>query len=767
MSERYNIPLFIDPCPDTNFSHFEVYRAPELAIIGVSQINKTFTIEGKFASWYDVGDELVVSLSTGNDGSYTVTSAGDDGFGNTFLIVAEAIPSAVADGLIKQTLLRQLAIKSSSTSFEDKGLPAGFYYYVIYAVDKEENYSDPSQIIIKSAPEDVNPPATPTGLTIRRSDDLLSMELYWNANTEEDLKGYIIYRSFDGLTYDVIALLGSTANNYKDSRIPPQMDTDSNTTPVIYAVSALNKSFLESIPAGPTTPLEVPILSGLRAIIDYLSLNVYWNVNLPEDGITDYDIYYREVGTVPWILAGSVPYPQMSFRIDGPLVSDTTYEVGVVVKPYTGATAYLQPLPIPITIPFYDSDTTRPTSPEFLEADMDPENNRMFLAWKRIKIDNDFLQYQIWMGKLFDIIAVDQVAKTFTIDGHAFDYLYPGGESLQVTDSTTGNNGIYTIIDVTPGGGITTVIQVNEAIASPIADGKLFQPLLDGVTTQNNYTLIDMRRYFAREDAPVDRAFMLIVTAVDRSGNQSIPYLTTYLREYWMSQDETGPAWIDFIRTINSGLFKEHDGTDMAVTPYAQFYLQWNDIGRVAKHFRRYIVFETTRVDPTVPWGNPAVGGVPLFDFDDDTQIRGFTTDNTFQVYNHDLARGFRTLESGPSYTNRAIVAINTVFKLFGVGDDQRGHFRIGDTLRVYGQLLGDDGDYTIVGVSYSSGTTYIEVSRVIASGSVAGFCFDVQLDKSKWYTILAEDWFGDRYPGTLAPVPVPPLPPYPFRRLL
>jgi len=770
---------------------------------------KTFTIEGRFASWYDVGDELEVAISTGNDGTYTVVSVSEL-TGNTVITVAEAVPSAVADGLIKQKLLKQLAIKTSATAFEDKGLPAGFYYYVVYAVDKSGNYSNPSNLIIKTAPENIIAPAQPTGLTVQRTDDLRAMDIFWNANTEEDLKGYIVYRSFDGLTYDVIALQGSTSNNYKDTRIPAKMDTDSNTTPVIYAVSAYNKSFIESVPAGPTTPLEVPILAGLRGIIDYLAINVYWDYNKPEDGITAYELYYRKVGDVSWTFVGTANYPQTGYRIGGPLLEGETYEIGIVVQPYTGTTAYLQPLPIPISIPIFEKDTTRPISPEWLEADLDPENNRMFISWRRIKIDDDFLHYAIWMGRPFDIIAVDTVAKTFTVNGLGAEF-FSIGEYIQVM-YIPGNSGIYSIKAVSsllsPE---RTVIEVNETIPSAAAGGQLFQLLLDGTTTQNNWTLRNMRRYFARESAslsfpitgvntgtkkftisglwtyffaagysitvlgstgndrvytvvgsavvsgnteievseviasavadgtiyvslPSNRAFILAVTAVDRAGNSSILASTAFLTEYWMSQDIMGPTWLDVIRTINSGLFNEHDGSSMAVTPFAQFYLQWNDIGRVGKHFRRYIVFETVDLNPST--------GIPLLDFDDDTQIRGFTGDNTFVIHNRDLLRGFSTTTS-----ERVITSSVPASKTFDVFGDQRGHFRPGDTLVVYGST-GYDGTYTISTVSFAVSSTTVTVVEPVTAGS-GGSMYDEGLDKLKWYAVIAEDWFGDRYAGS------------------
>ena len=809
MRERYDIELHVDPSPITDFSHFEIYRSPELPIIAVATGTKKFTIEGKFGSWYDIGDELIVSLSTGNNGTYTVVSVLEVS-GDTVITVAETIPSAIADGLIRQALLKQLAVKTSSTSFQDKGLPEGYFYYVVFAVDKNNNYSEPSDIILKSAPENLIPPGMPTGLTVKRTDDLLAMDIFWNANTETDLKGYILYRSFDGLLYEPIALLGPTSNSYKDNKIPAGMDTDSSTTPVIYAVSAINKSLVEGTPAGPTTPFPVPIVTGLRGIIDFLSINVYWDRNKPEDGIDSYDVIFRQLGTTTWILAGTATYPEFSFRIDGPLTKATTYEIGIIVRPHTGAIDYYQPLSVPISIPNYEADTTRPTSPEFLENDLDPQNNRMFMSWRRVGVDDDFLRFDVWWGKPCDIVDANPASKEFTIMGYQTDF-FTDGEYLQVRGSS-GNDSIYTIDTVTVSPfPQRTIIRVVQNIPSATPGGELFQLILDGTTTQNNWTYRNWRTYFSKDPVslsfaitalnqpsrifyiaglwayffktgssfvvlgstgndktytvssatngastttiivnesipsavadgtiyyttPTTRAFIIAVTATDRTGNQSILKSTAYLTDYWMSQDMKGPAWIDVVRAINSGLFNEHNGTSMAVTPYAQFYIQWNDSGRNAKHFRRYVIFESIDLEPST--------GAPVFDFSDESQIRGFTSDNTFTVQDNYTLRGFTTTDS-----ERTIVAANPGAKTFYVSEDQRGHFRPGNSVIVYGSS-GYDETYTIQSVSYSTPQTAIVVTGTVAAGA-GGRIYDSILDKTKWYVVAAEDWFGDRYLGT------------------
>lgn len=78
----YNIPTIVGVIPGTG---------------GSPDANGAFTVMGHFIM--SAGREFEVRLSTGNDGFYTVVSSTyDTGLGRTTIAVAEAVPSAVADG---------------------------------------------------------------------------------------------------------------------------------------------------------------------------------------------------------------------------------------------------------------------------------------------------------------------------------------------------------------------------------------------------------------------------------------------------------------------------------------------------------------------------------------------------------------------------------------------------------------------------------------------------------------------------------------------
>lgn len=69
----------------------------DVNITAVNQGTKTFTIAGDYSKKIQVGDEVTVSGSTGNDGDYTAVSATFSS-PNTDVVVEEAIPDGTADG---------------------------------------------------------------------------------------------------------------------------------------------------------------------------------------------------------------------------------------------------------------------------------------------------------------------------------------------------------------------------------------------------------------------------------------------------------------------------------------------------------------------------------------------------------------------------------------------------------------------------------------------------------------------------------------------
>ena len=84
----------------------------------------------------------------------------------------------------------------SATNFEDRNFKFGSEYsYAIRTVSqgKESAIESPGSGEVSLIPRDTFPPATPTSVTGAAATGIVS--LFWPANGERDLKGYIIYRA--------------------------------------------------------------------------------------------------------------------------------------------------------------------------------------------------------------------------------------------------------------------------------------------------------------------------------------------------------------------------------------------------------------------------------------------------------------------------------------------------------------------------------------------------------------------------------------------
>ncbi|MGW1550926.1 PA14 domain-containing protein [Streptomyces sp. NPDC002346] len=106
--------------------------------------------------------------------------------------------------------------------------PAGglTYHYVIKAYDNSGRESVPSATVeVTTLARDVTPPAPVTGLTAKATE--YGIELHWNANTEPDLKRYVVYRGelIDGederVCYGTSSeYLDAATTSYTDERLP-------------------------------------------------------------------------------------------------------------------------------------------------------------------------------------------------------------------------------------------------------------------------------------------------------------------------------------------------------------------------------------------------------------------------------------------------------------------------------------------------------------------------------------------------------------------
>jgi len=332
----HDIGLVWDEIEDLDFDHFEVWRAEHLPITGVVHGSKLFSISGYYGSWYRVGETIEVDRNPDplNNKDYViaaVTEAGD----LTVIEVTSTIHSSTPGGFIGSKLITaqdQLAASTKKGYYKDRSMPVGYYDYVIYSIDTNGNYSDPTPVVTKWAPSDITPPPTPTGLMGTRSANYSSVELNWNDMEQYDLKGYIIRRTLNpyGTTpiWETIAITGS--NSYTDNDIPRGYDSYYRLTDVQYTVEAYDQD--GNIGSAITTGIfEIPIIQGVTVSLDYLSLNIYWDKVLPEISTEAVACLLRIKGSGNWIFMGVSEWPKNFFRIAVDLLPNTDYELTLAV----------------------------------------------------------------------------------------------------------------------------------------------------------------------------------------------------------------------------------------------------------------------------------------------------------------------------------------------------------------------------------------------------------------------------------------------------
>lgn len=669
-----------------NFTDKNLPESPAVVILsataGAEDTGK-FTFVGDLTASFPTDSYFIVRRSTGNDATYKVKTATFSG-GNTDVKPYGGVTSGVDDGYAYWP-----------------------YYYYVTSVDKEGNESAPSSTIVKTSPTDVIAPATPVGLTARRLEDYSGVQLFWQENTEDDLKGYVVYRTYDGVTYHIATILSN--NTYKDDDIPRGVDPLFDATYVAYAVAAYDKSGNIGVSTSVTGFFTIPAIRGLRHSIDFLSLNVSWTEPLPEDNISGVAVWYKKKVDTDWTLAGIVDWPTSRLFIDGPLDKGTEYDLAIgtyisstypietidqgnkkfvvsndhvaefpagavlvvtgsiandgqytivsttltggdthivvaesIPSPLISGSVYCFTLQVPVdrvVVPDYDTDIVPPTDPWALYGRADPQNDRIFLSWSRVFIDDDFLRYEI------------------------------------LTLETGG------------------------------------QYVLHGTSRDNNYILNDAS-FHTRPD---DQVYCK-VRAVDRSGNISgeSSFIVTYYSIDIDTSNDFRPQW---------ATYTEDYFTSFKHASMRKYSLAWNDAAELALFFRRYVIYVAQKANVT-PYAD-------RFDLDGE-EILAVISSNQFT---------YSTFQD----ENKAITDVSDPNNWIEVSGNWTGLFLPGDKI-VISSSTGNDGTWTIDTVSYQSGS---DETRITVVENLPSAVVDGQVDA---YAILiwlgVEDWFGATYMG-------------------
>ncbi len=205
----------------------------------------------------------------------------------------------------------------TQTNYNDLNLTDGRYKYKVTAVDYYGFESVPSDEI-QATIGDVVPPNAPQNLVAVASDS--NVILNWDANTEQDLAGYAVYRQngADWIRLNGDALIST--NNYTDTGL-------ANGT-YIYRVTAIDMVNNESLPSNEAqavvyiAPPQPPINLSISLLQDG-SLNAMWSYSgqLP----SGYNLYRSTISGGPYVKVNDNLIIANSFSDVKNLTKNTTY----------------------------------------------------------------------------------------------------------------------------------------------------------------------------------------------------------------------------------------------------------------------------------------------------------------------------------------------------------------------------------------------------------------------------------------------------------
>ena len=169
----------------------------------------------------------------------------------------------------------------TDTVYIDKDLKAGYYYYIIAAVDSAGNEGKSAKMLAEV--HDITPPAMPMHVIAKA--DTGRIRLQWDANTEADLLGYQVYRTVDKDLKDYYVLLNAVPLTY-----PLFFDTlpRNARNKFLYKITAVDSSlnrseYTQAVKAHmpDVTPPVQPVIIGANAKGDYLMID--WIPNKEPD----------------------------------------------------------------------------------------------------------------------------------------------------------------------------------------------------------------------------------------------------------------------------------------------------------------------------------------------------------------------------------------------------------------------------------------------------------------------------------------------------
>lgn len=197
--------------------------------------------------------------------------------------------SRLSDGPFER--VNVISLNKISTSYIDSVTAPGPYYYYVASHDEFGNEGN-SRLVFEEV-ADVQPPAIPQALSIESDTALL--KLSWQANTESDLQGYMIYRTVGANKRGNFVLLN--ADPIKENQFEQPLPKNVKST-FYYKILAIDTSYNKSGYSNVVSGFIPDVVPPERPVIKYISydeenIKVHWVPNVDLD-LMGYHVYRKD-----------------------------------------------------------------------------------------------------------------------------------------------------------------------------------------------------------------------------------------------------------------------------------------------------------------------------------------------------------------------------------------------------------------------------------------------------------------------------------------
>jgi fibronectin type 3 domain-containing protein len=275
------------------------------------------------------------------------------------------------------------------TSFLDLDLtPDTAYYYVVSAIDEVPHESSYSNEAFSYTPDTIGP-STPEGVTLEVLAEGSALNISWNPVVDSDLLSYILFRSFDNVTFVRIAKIVAGTEYYLDTNL-------NDGTTYYYLLKAQdeipNESNSSIIVKGtpqdtlaPQTPRNLKATKGIVPA----SVKLSWDEN-HEDDLVGYTLYYSKTSGGPYDWLATLG-PEISYHVFD-LEDDVIYYF--VIDAYDEIP---QNSTISSEVQYTTVDSTPPQAPTGLMAFPVDGGGAVYIVWNH-NTEGDLDHYTLYVG---------------------------------------------------------------------------------------------------------------------------------------------------------------------------------------------------------------------------------------------------------------------------------------------------------------------------------------------------------------------------------